>query len=198
MSNTGWLIVSLIIMTGIISATVFFVRKGLRADKLSRQVPEIAMPPAVEDKIIDPAQILAEADEAVAKIEAGAVPELDEHGVPVVARPVRRWLVYLLTGICLASGIGQMWWTVSIAATQMVGIYTRWKTEHILPESPVIIAFFGSAGVGLWTASKGDQFSKTERRVLYAALTLAAALGAIGYLILTLKEPYSNNGGAAG
>ncbi len=140
---------------------------------------------------------MAEADEAGAKIEARAVPELDEHGVPVVARPVRRWLVYLLTGICLASGIGQMWWTVSIAATQMVGVYTRWKTEHTLPESPAIIAVFGSAGVGLWIiAKKGDQLSKTERRVLYAALMLAVALGAIGYLILTLKEPYSNGGGA--
>jgi hypothetical protein len=171
------------------------VRKGQRADKLSRQVPAIAVPPAVEDKIIGPAQILAEADEAAAKIGAQAVPELDEHGVPVVPRPVRKWPVYLLTGICLASGIGQMWWTVSIAATQMVGVYTRWKTEHILPESPVVIAFFGSAGVGLWIASKGDQFSKTERRVLYAALWLAAALGALGFLILTLKEPYHDGGG---
>jgi len=181
-------------MTSFISATVFFVRKGLRADKLSRQVPEIAVPPAVEDKIIDPAQILAEADEAVAKIETRAVPELDEHGVPVVARPVRKWLVYLLTGICLASGIGQMWWSVSIAATQMVGAYTRWKTEHTLPESPAIIAVFVSMGVGLWTASKRDQLSKTEHRVLYAALMLAIALGAIGFLSLALKEPYHDAG----
>jgi hypothetical protein len=194
MSKTGSLIVFLIIMTCFISAAVFFVRKGLRADKLSRQVPEIAVPPAVEDKIIDPAQILAEANEAVAKIEARAVPELDEHGVPVVARPVRKWLVYLLTGICLASGIGQMWWSVSIAATQMVGVYTRWKTEHTLPESPAIIAVFVSMGVGLWIASKRDQLSKTEHRVLYAALMLAIALGAIGFLILTLKEPYHDAG----
>jgi len=195
MSNTGLLIVFLIILTGSISAIVFFVRMGLRGDKLSRQAAEIAVPPAVEDKIIDPAHILAGADDAVAKTQARAVPELDEHGVPVVARPVRRWLVYLLTGICLASGIGQMWWTVSIAATQMVGVYTRWKTEHFLPESPVIIAFFGSIGLSIWITFQGDQFSKMERRVLHAALILAAALGLIGFLILTLKEPYHNGGG---
>ena len=168
-------------------------RKGQRADKLSRQAPEIAVPPAVEDKVIDPAQILPEPDEAVAKIGAWAVPELDEHGVPVVSRPVRKWLVYLLAGICLASGIGQMWWSVSIAATQMVGVYTRWKTEHNLPESPAIIAVVGSFGVGLW-ASKRAQLSKTEQRVLYAVLVLAVALGVLGYLILSLKEPYNDGG----
>lgn len=120
-------------------------------------------------------------------------PELDEHGIPQEARPPRKWLGYLLTGICLASGIGQMWWSVSIAATQMVGVYTRWKTEHALPESPAIIAVFGSLGVGLWV-SKRAQLSKTEHRVLYAALMLVIALGALGYLILSLKEPYRDAG----
>jgi hypothetical protein len=63
-------------------------------------------------------------------------PELDEHGIPQEARPPRKWLVYLLTDICLASGIGQMYWAVSIASTQMVGVYHRWKHYNYVPLSP--------------------------------------------------------------
>jgi len=125
-------------------------------------------------------------------------PVLDEYGIPQAAKPPRKWLAYLLTGICLASGIGQMYWTVLIASTQMVGTYTRWKTEHILPESPAIIAVFGSMGVFVWVNKEKDKYSKTVRRILSTALLLAVALGAIGYLILTLKEPYSDGGGGGG
>jgi hypothetical protein len=47
-------------------------------------------------------------------------------------------------------------------------------------------------------ASKGGQhkYSKTEKRVLHTALILAMTLAAIGFLILTQIEPYSNGGGA--
>jgi hypothetical protein len=115
-------------------------------------------------------------------------PELDEHGIP------RKWLGYLLTGICLASGIGQMYWSVSIASTQMVGVYHRWKHDNYVPLSPAFVAIFVSVGVALWLAREQDTYSTTERRVLYTALILAAALGAIGWLIVSLKEPYHNAG----
>ena len=123
-------------------------------------------------------------------------PELDEHGIPQEARPPRKWLAYLLTGICLASGIGQMYWSLSIASTQMVGVYHRWTHDNYVPESPSFVATFVSTGVLLWLAKEQDKYSKTEKRVLYTALILAAALGIIGFLILTQIEPYSNGGGA--
>jgi hypothetical protein len=123
-------------------------------------------------------------------------PELDEHGIPQEARPPRKWLAYLLTGICLASGIGQMYWSLSITSTQMVGNWHRWTHEHYAPESPSFVATFVSTGVLLWLAKEQDKYSKTEKRVLYTALILAAALGIIGFLILTQIEPYSNGGGA--
>ena len=123
-------------------------------------------------------------------------PELDEHGIPQEARPPRKWLGYLLTGICLASGIGQMYWSVSIASTQMVGVYHRWAHEHYAPESPSFVAAFLSTGVLLWLAKDQDRYSKIEKRVLYIALILAAALGIIGWLILSEIEPYHDGGGA--
>jgi hypothetical protein len=117
-------------------------------------------------------------------------PELDKHGIPQEARPPRKWLVYLLTGICLASVIGQMYWSVSIASTQMVGVYHRWNHYNDVPLSPSFVAIFVSAGVGVWLAEKQDKYSKTERRVLYTALILAVALGVIGWLIISRIEPY--------
>jgi hypothetical protein len=52
-------------------------------------------------------------------------PELDKHGIPREARPPRKWLGYLLAGTGLASGIGQMYWSLSITSTQMVGNWHR-------------------------------------------------------------------------
>jgi DivIVA domain-containing protein len=125
-------------------------------------------------------------------------PELDEHGIPQEARPPRKWLGYLLTGICLASGIGQMYWSVSIASTQMVGVYHRWKHDNYVPLSPFFVAIFVSLGVGLWLDKEKDKYTKTERRVLYTALILAMALGIIGWLIISLIEPYHDASWAAG
>ena len=123
--------------------------------------------------------------------------ELDAHGIPQEARPPRKWLGYLLTGICLASGIGQMYWSVSIASTQMVGVYHRWTHEHYAPESPSFVATLVSAGVILWLVKGGqDKYSKTERGVLYTALGLAMALGVIGWLILSEIEPYRSGSAA--
>ena len=90
-------------------------------------------------------------------------PELDEHGIPREARPPRKWLGYLLTGLCLASGIGQMYWSVSIASTQMVGVYHRWAHEHYAPESPSFVAVFVGTGVYLWLA-RGDSTSTARPR----------------------------------
>ena len=124
-------------------------------------------------------------------------PELDEYGIPKEAGPPRKWLGYLLTGICLASGIGQVYWSLSITSTQMVGDWHRWTHENYVPLSPSFVAFFVSAGVGVWLARKWDTYSYTERRVLYTALILAMALAIIGWLILSLIEPYRNHGGLA-
>jgi hypothetical protein len=123
-------------------------------------------------------------------------PALDEHGIPREARPPRKWLAYLLTGICLASGIGQMYWAVSIASTQMVGVYHRWTNYHYVPQSPAVVAIFVSAGVGSWLFRNKDKYSETERRVLYTALILAVALGGIGWGILSFIEPASTGTGA--
>ena len=123
-------------------------------------------------------------------------PALDEHGIPQEARPPRKRLAYLLTGICLASGIAQMYWSVSITSTHIADGYHRWAHEHYAPESPSFVAIFLSAGVLLWLAKEQDKYSKTEKRVLYTALLLAFALGIIGYLILSEIEPYHNGGGA--
>jgi uncharacterized membrane protein YvlD (DUF360 family) len=51
-----------------------------------------------------------------------------------------------------------------------------------------------SAGVGLWLIREQDKYSKTQRRVLYTALILAIALGVIGWLIISLIEPYRDAG----
>lgn len=122
-------------------------------------------------------------------------PELDEHGIPREARPPRKWLGYLLAGICLAIGIGQMYWSVSIASTQMVGVYHRWKHDNWVPLSPSFAGIFVIAGVGVWLAKERDKYSRTERRVLHTAVILAVALGAIGWLIISLIEPYRDAGG---
>ena len=90
-------------------------------------------------------------------------PELDEYGIPKEAGPPRKWLGYLLTGICLASGIGQMYRSVSIASTQMVGVYHRWAHEHYAPESPSFVAVFVGTGVYLWLA-RGDSTSTARPR----------------------------------
>ena len=126
--------------------------------------------------------------------------ELDQHGIPQEARPSRKWLGYLLTGICLASGIGQMAWSVFIASTQMVGVYHRWKHDNYVPAWPGLIAIFVGAGFGFWLLKKQvdgqGRYSKTEYWVLYTALILAIVLGAIGWVIISLKEP--NNYGSGG
>jgi hypothetical protein len=143
MSNTGSLIAFLSIMFVFIGGTVYFVRKGLRADKAARALSEVAVEDAVPPTVEDHQEIVWET--------------LNDYGTPVEDLNPRKWLGYLLTGICLASGIGQMYWAVSIATTQMVGVYHRWKHDNYFPLSPSLIAIIGSIGVGLWIASKGGQ-----------------------------------------
>jgi hypothetical protein len=131
-------------------------------------------------------------------------PELDEHGIPQEARPPRKWLAYLLTGICLASGIAQMYWAVSIASTQMVGNYHRWTDVNWVPALPGYVALLAGigavlAGIGaVGLSQKKGEYSKTERRVLYTAVILAAALGVIGLYIMSHIEPPSFTGGGLG
>jgi len=122
--------------------------------------------------------------------------ELDAHGIPQEARPPRKWLGYLLTGICLASGIGQMYWSVSIASTQMVGVYHRWKHDNYVPWTPGFATILIALAAMVVLAKEHDEYSKTEWRVLVAALFLAMALAVIGWLIISEIEPYSNTGGA--
>ena len=122
-------------------------------------------------------------------------PALDEHGIPQEARPTRKWPAYLLTGICLASGIAQMYWSVAIASTHLADGHHRWAHEHYAPESPSFVAVFLSGGVLFWLTKEQDKYSKTEKRLLYTALFLAVALGVIGWLILSEMEPYRAGGG---
>jgi hypothetical protein len=89
-----------------------------------------------------------------------------------------------------------MYWSVSIASTQMVGVYHRWKHDNYVPLLPAFVAILVSVGVGLWVAKEKDKYSKTERRVLYTALVLAVALAAIGWLIISIIEPYHASSGA--
>jgi len=124
------------------------------------------------------------------------VPELDEHGVPVGQGPARKWLAWLLSLAAFGSGIGQMYWTVSIATTQMVGVYTRWKTDHNLPLAPTYFAWVTGIGAAIWIGRNRDRYSKAERTLLYTAIILALLISAIGFMILTLKEPYHDGGGA--
>jgi hypothetical protein len=49
--------------------------------------------------------------------------------------------------------------------------------------------------VFLWLLREWGRYSYTERRVLYTALILAMALAVIGWLILSLIEPYNTGGG---
>ena len=120
-------------------------------------------------------------------------PELDEHGILQEAGPPRKWLAYLLTGICLASGIAQMYWAVSIASTQMVGDYHRWTDANWVPVLPLWVAILAGGGVGLLTKKK-DEYSKTERRVLFTALLFAWAIAFLGSYIITHIEPSSFTG----
>jgi hypothetical protein len=122
-------------------------------------------------------------------------PELDEHGIPQEAKPPRKWLAYLLMGICLASGIGQVYWAVSVASTQMVGDWHRWTHNNYVPWSPSLVGIVALAGLGLWWAKEGDNYSRTERRVLYTALMLTLALAILGWYILSQIEPYNGGGG---
>jgi hypothetical protein len=84
-------------------------------------------------------------------------PELDEHGIPQEARPPRKWLGYPLAGICLAIGIGQMYWSVSIASTQMVGVYHRWKHDNWVPLSPSFVGILVIIGLGVWLDKEQDR-----------------------------------------
>jgi hypothetical protein len=102
----------------------------------------------------------------------------------------RKWSGYLLTGICLALAIWQISWSLSIATTQMVGVYHRWKIENDRPLTPAIWAVIGSIVVAMLLAT--DRYSRTDRRILYTALVLAVALAIIGAGIVSLIEPYSN------
>ena len=77
----------------------------------------------------------------------------------------------------------------------MIGVYHRWKHDNYVPLSPAFVAVFVSAGVGLWLLNNQDKYSKTEKRVLFTALLLAMALGAIGWLIISQIEPYHPGGG---
>jgi hypothetical protein len=123
-------------------------------------------------------------------------PELDEHGIPREARPPRKWLSYLLTGTALASGLGQVYWSLSITSTQMVGHWHRWTHDNEVPLLPCYVAWIVSIGVFAWLErGEKDKYSKTEKRVLYTALILAVTLASIGWLILSQIEPYSSGGG---
>jgi FtsH-binding integral membrane protein len=120
--------------------------------------------------------------------------ERDEYGIPREVRPPRKWLGYLLAGTGLASGIGQMYWAVSIASTQMVGVYQRWTHDNEVPLLPCYVAWIVSIGLLVWLArGKQDKYSKAEKRVLFTALILAMTLGAIGFGIISLIEPYCAN-----
>jgi hypothetical protein len=122
-------------------------------------------------------------------------PELDEYGIPRKARPPRKWLGYLLAGTGLACGVGQMYWSLSITSTQMIGNWHRWTHQNEVPLLPCYAALIVSMGALAWLRrGEQDKYSKTERRVLYTALILAMTLAAIGFLILTQIEPYSNGG----
>ena len=129
-----------------------------------------------EDEIIDPAQIL------------------DEYGLPVEAPNPRKWLAWLLTGLTFGCGVGQFYWAVSIATTQMVGVYHRWKHDNYLPMSPSIFGLILIVGTVVWVGRNREQYSKTERRVMYWAGVLAFALGAIGLMMIGLIEPYHDAG----
>jgi hypothetical protein len=72
-----------------------------------------------------------------------------EHGIPREAMPPHKWPGYLLAGACLASGIGQICWAVSIASTQMVGVYQRWKDWNWAPLSPALVGIFALVGFDL-------------------------------------------------
>lgn len=68
------------------------------------------------------------------------------------------------------------------------------KYDNEVPLLPSYVASILGFGVLAWLVRKGDKYSKTERRVLYTALILVMALGAIGWGIISLIEPYADAG----
>jgi hypothetical protein len=52
-----------------------------------------------------------------------------------------------------------------------------------------LVGIFVLAGFGLWWAKERDNYSRTERRVLYTALILAVAIATVGLGIISLIEP---------
>ena len=88
--------------------------------------------------------------------------ELDEHGVPVVAAPPRKWLAWLLAAVSFAGGVTSVYVSVSITAHHLPA---RWKTEHRLPEAPAFVAFLLGTVVVLWLGryNRWAKYRKTER-----------------------------------
>jgi hypothetical protein len=116
--------------------------------------------------------------------------ELDEHGVPVVAAPPRKWLAWLLAAVCFAGGVTSVYVSASITEHHLP---VRWKTEHYLPEAPAYVAFLLGTVVVLWLGRSNhwEKYGKTERIALGVILGLAMLLGFIGFMILTQQEPYN-------
>jgi hypothetical protein len=77
----------------------------------------------------------------------------------------------------------------------MVGVHHRWKQDNEVPLLPAYVAVFLGLVVGMWLFSQQAKYGKAERRVLCTALILAVALGAIGWLIISLIEPYQDVSG---
>jgi hypothetical protein len=134
-------------------------------------------------------------DEKLAKpVMEESMEELDEHGVPVIAAPPRKWLAWLLAAVSFASGVTSVYVSASITEHHLAA---RWKTEHTLPEAPAIVAFLLGTVVVLWLGryNHWDKYRKTERIGLGIVLGLAMLLGFIGFMILTQQEPYSTTPG---
>jgi len=120
---------------------------------------------------------------------------VDEHGVPVEAPNPHKWPGWLLTVMTLGCGIGQLYWAVSIASTQMVGVYHRWKHDNYVPMSPSLAGLILIGATYWWLVRHHAQYSETERRVMFWAGILAFALGGIGLMMIGLIEPYHDTTG---
>ena len=112
----------------------------------------------------------------------------------LVAPPPRKWLAWVLAAVSFASGVTSVYVSLSITAHHFA---SRWKTEHVLPEAPAIVASFLGAGVFFWLRRyhHWDKYRKAERIGLGIALGLAVLLGVIGFMILTQQEPYRGSAG---
>jgi hypothetical protein len=79
-----------------------------------------------------------------------------------VAAPPLKWLAWLLAAVSFASGVTSVYVSLSITAHHLAA---RWKTEHILPEAPAIVAFLLGAVVVLWLDRYHHwrKYRKTER-----------------------------------